>query len=57
VEGTHLSIRGEQEFLVGEEPQHGIDKSPSWSLSLTALRAAHEGFFPKLMGSELTPEL
>ncbi|HEX5238047.1 MAG TPA: AIR synthase related protein, partial [Sphingomicrobium sp.] len=25
-------------------------------LSLADLRAAHEGFFPKLMGSELTPE-
>ena len=26
------------------------------SVSLADLRAAHEGFFPKLMGSELTPE-
>jgi phosphoribosylformylglycinamidine synthase len=26
-------------------------------VSLADLRAAHEGFFPKLMGSELTPEL
>jgi phosphoribosylformylglycinamidine synthase II len=26
------------------------------ALSLAELRAAHEGFFPKLMGSELTPE-
>ena len=26
------------------------------SLRLADLRAAHEGFFPKLMGSELTPE-
>jgi phosphoribosylformylglycinamidine synthase len=51
-----LSIRGEQEFLVGEEPQEGVDKSPSWSLFLADLRAAHESFFPKLMGSELTPE-
>jgi phosphoribosylformylglycinamidine synthase len=51
-----LSIRGEQEFLVGEEPQEGLDKLPSWSLSLADLRAAHEGFFPKLMGSALTPE-
>jgi hypothetical protein len=25
-------------------------------VSLADLRAAHEGFFPKLMGSELTPE-
>jgi phosphoribosylformylglycinamidine synthase len=28
----------------------------SESVSLADLRAAHEGFFPKLMGSELTPE-
>ena len=28
----------------------------TFSVSLTDLRAAHEGFFPKLMGSELTPE-
>lgn len=26
------------------------------TIALTDLRAAHEGFFPKLMGSELTPE-
>src|SRR5579884_2412166 len=29
----------------------------SHKVSLSALRAAHEGFFPKLMGSELSPEL
>src|SRR6478672_8374269 len=29
---------------------------PGFSASLTDLRAAHEGFFPKLMGGELTPE-
>jgi phosphoribosylformylglycinamidine synthase II len=29
----------------------------SEAVSLSDLRAAHEGFFPKLMGSELTPEL
>jgi phosphoribosylformylglycinamidine synthase len=29
---------------------------PTFSASLADLRAAHEGFFPKLMGSELTPE-
>jgi phosphoribosylformylglycinamidine synthase len=30
---------------------------PTWTeVSLADLRAAHEGFFPKLMGSELTPE-
>ena len=31
---------------------HGTDRS----VTLANLRAAHEGFFPKLMGSELTPE-
>jgi phosphoribosylformylglycinamidine synthase len=29
---------------------------PGFSASLADLRAAHEGFFPKLMGGELTPE-
>ena len=28
----------------------------SEAISLSDLRAAHEGFFPSLMGSELTPE-
>src|SRR3954453_4003108 len=32
------------------------DYNASGSVSLTDLRAAHEGFFPRLMGSELTPE-
>ena len=31
-------------------------KGPGFSISVSELRAAHEGFFPKLMGSELTPE-
>ena len=29
---------------------------PGFSASIADLRRAHEGFFPKLMGSELTPE-
>jgi phosphoribosylformylglycinamidine synthase len=29
---------------------------PHFEMPLADLRAAHEGFFPKLMGSELTPE-
>jgi phosphoribosylformylglycinamidine synthase II len=33
-----------------------IDRGGPQSVSLADLRAAHEGFFPKLMGSELTPE-
>ncbi len=32
------------------------DKIVESHVSLAALRAAHESFFPKLMGSELTPE-
>ncbi len=33
-----------------------VDRGGQQSVSLPELRAAHEGFFPKLMGSELTPE-
>src|SRR5205085_2335559 len=33
-----------------------VDRGGLQSISLEDLRAAHEGFFPKLMGSELTPE-
>jgi phosphoribosylformylglycinamidine synthase len=33
-----------------------VDRGGAQSVSLADLRAAHEGFFPKLMGSELTPE-
>jgi phosphoribosylformylglycinamidine synthase len=34
----------------------GADNQTRWEVPLDDLRAAHEGFFPKLMGSELTPE-
>jgi phosphoribosylformylglycinamidine synthase len=30
---------------------------PGFAASLGDLHAAHEGFFPKLMGSELTPDM
>jgi len=33
-----------------------VGRGGEQSVSLSELRAAHEGFFPKLMGSELTPE-
>jgi phosphoribosylformylglycinamidine synthase len=33
-----------------------IGRGGEQSVSLADLRAAHEGFFPKLMGNELTPE-
>jgi phosphoribosylformylglycinamidine synthase subunit PurL len=36
-------------------PQGTVDHVAT--VSLADLRAAHEGFFPKLMGSELTPDL
>ena len=50
--GSSVSLRGEQEYLVGEEEQEGVDKSPSWAIPLADLRAAHEGFFPALMGAD-----
>ena len=31
-------------------------EGPGFSASIADLRAAHEGFFPRLMGSEVTPE-
>ena len=40
---------------IGETGGIAIE-GPGFSASLSELRAAHEGFFPRLMGSELTPE-
>jgi len=40
---------------IGETGGEAVE-GPGFSASLAELRAAHEGFFPKLMGSELTPE-
>jgi phosphoribosylformylglycinamidine synthase len=34
----------------------GAVEGPGFSASLSELKSAHESFFPKLMGSELTPE-
>jgi len=34
----------------------GRDGGMGFEVKIADLRAAHEGFFPKLMGSELTPE-
>jgi phosphoribosylformylglycinamidine synthase len=31
-------------------------RGPGFAVSIADLRAVHEGFFPKLMGSELAPE-
>jgi phosphoribosylformylglycinamidine synthase len=33
-----------------------LSDEEEWMIPLADLRAAHEGFFPKLMGGELTPE-
>jgi phosphoribosylformylglycinamidine synthase len=40
---------------IGETGGETVE-GPGFSASLADLRAAHEGFFPRLMGSELTPE-
>jgi phosphoribosylformylglycinamidine synthase len=40
---------------VGETGGSAVE-GPGFSASLADLRAAHDGFFPRLMGSELTPE-
>src|SRR6476661_4328879 len=40
---------------VGRTGGHAVS-GPGFSASVTDLRTAHEGFFPRLMGSELTPE-
>ncbi|MGN6057237.1 MAG: AIR synthase related protein, partial [Sphingomicrobium sp.] len=54
--GKRIALREERDYLVDEVAQEGVDKTPRWAIPLTELRAAHEGFFPRLMGSELTPE-
>jgi phosphoribosylformylglycinamidine synthase len=54
--GSTAALREEQDYFVDGEPQIDVDKSPRWAIPLADLRAAHEGFFPSLMGSELTPE-
>ncbi|HVU30373.1 MAG TPA: phosphoribosylformylglycinamidine synthase subunit PurL [Sphingomicrobium sp.] len=40
---------------IGETGGEAVE-GPGFSARLGELRAAHEGFFPRLMGSELTPE-
>jgi phosphoribosylformylglycinamidine synthase len=47
---TWLGYTGEEDLSIG-------DLGVAGKIPLADLRAAHEGFFPKLMGSELTPEL
>jgi len=43
-------------YLIGFTGGASIKWKSASEVSLAGLRAAHEGFFPKLMGSELTPE-
>ena len=40
---------------IGETGGDAVE-GPGFRATVTHLRAAHEGFFPRLMGSELTPE-
>jgi phosphoribosylformylglycinamidine synthase subunit PurL len=49
-------VAGEQIGMTGGNTLTIGDSNVGGSVSLADLRAAHEGFFPKLMGSELTPE-
>jgi phosphoribosylformylglycinamidine synthase len=44
-----IGYTGEDNIMIGD--LGGVATVP-----LADLRAAHEGFFPRLMGSELTPE-
>ena len=48
-----LGICGGDDICIGDGPElvnFGV-------VQLFDLRAAHEGFFPRLMGSELTPDI
>jgi phosphoribosylformylglycinamidine (FGAM) synthase-like enzyme len=49
-----VGATGFRSEITGEEGIRQMDSNSF--VSLNDLRAAHEGFFPKLMGSELTPE-
>jgi phosphoribosylformylglycinamidine synthase len=52
---THANAAQIYAVRIGQTGGDAIE-GPAFSAKLTDLRAAHEGFFPKLMGSELTPE-
>ncbi|MES2325952.1 MAG: phosphoribosylformylglycinamidine synthase subunit PurL, partial [Pseudomonadota bacterium] len=49
-------VVGEQIGVTGGDNLKLCDLNGTWTASLADLRAAHEGFFPRLMGSELPPE-
>jgi phosphoribosylformylglycinamidine synthase II len=50
-----LNPMNARRYMVGVVGGDAISAG-DWNVTLADLRAAHEGFFPKLMGSELTPE-
>jgi phosphoribosylformylglycinamidine synthase len=52
---ARASAAGIYAALIGTVGGDGVE-GPGFKATLADLRAAHEGFFPKLMGSELTPE-
>jgi phosphoribosylformylglycinamidine synthase len=49
-------LPSELSWFLGFTGGDAVEVSDVCSVSLADLRAAHESFFPKLMGSELTPE-
>ena len=52
----HPALRDVEFRYLGSTGGEAVGLADVCSISLADLRAAHEGFFPKLMGSELTPE-
>jgi hypothetical protein len=53
IASCYLGRVGGDSICVGDMPETSGNFG---DIPLADLRAAHEGFFPKLMGSELTPE-
>jgi phosphoribosylformylglycinamidine synthase subunit PurL len=51
-----LNLSNNARFRVGTVVGNSIRSPHFHEVSLADLRAAHEGFFPRLMGTELTPE-
>jgi phosphoribosylformylglycinamidine synthase II len=58
VDGLLQSAReaGIEAHYLGDTTSKGFGIDQVFAMSLDDLRAAHEGFFPRLMDSELTPE-
>jgi phosphoribosylformylglycinamidine synthase len=51
--GVRMMLVGRTDRAVlGNDDDEGSSPEKAWSIPLADLRAAHEGFFPKLMGSE-----